>query len=187
MLRSLSEDSIRLGDRRTPIRNLPIAVNRLETLTGFLHLHVRIGALRRAFCWYEAERPVAQRYSIDLLGFREMQADRDSVSPAFAAPQGAPDCCRKGRRQVGGRRSNNGPERCRGFASVVVAANPYRARAAPEVTTSVRIRSGLKNVGQEIRTAWPDSPETVGSGQPNYPPSFALVAFDSFTSWLVNY
>ena len=79
------------------------------------------------------------RYSIDLSEFRKMKTDRGSVSPSFRCID-APGLRHTG---LASRRFNNGPERCRGFVSVVVAADPYRAPRRARGTASARIRSGL--------------------------------------------
>jgi hypothetical protein len=71
--------------------------------------------------------------------FRRMTPDRGSVSPSFRCVH-APGLRHTG---LASRRFNNGPERCRGFVSVVVAADPYRAPRRARGTASARIRSGL--------------------------------------------
>jgi|HubBroStandDraft_1064217.scaffolds.fasta_scaffold329277_1 hypothetical protein len=71
-----------------------------------------------------------QRSAIQLTRWdlRKMETDRGSVSPSFRCVH-APGLLHTG---LASRRFNNGPERCRGFVSVVVAADPYRTSAGLE-------------------------------------------------------
>jgi hypothetical protein len=71
-----------------------------------------------------------QRNAIPLTRWdlRKMETDRGSVSPSFRCVH-APGLLHTG---LASRRFNNGPERCRGFVSVVVAADPYRTSAGLE-------------------------------------------------------